>query len=84
MKIVFLVLLIFLTGCSNQEINEVRGGENKIEASSYQDNNQIKIGLYTSSLKHIYQTEYISSFPSLKYLGVFSIILSNEYEEWKW
>lgn len=81
MKIVFLVLLIFLTGCSNQEINEVRGGENKIEASSYQDNNQIKIGLYTSSGKHIYQTEYISSFLSFKDIGVFSIVLSNEYEE---
>lgn len=37
--------------------------------------------MYTPNGKHLYQTEYISSFLSLKDIGVFSIILSNELEE---
>lgn len=78
MKIFFLILFIFLTGCSKQEVIEIKGVENKIEASSYQDNNKIKISLYTTNTKHIKQTEVISNFLTLKDIGTFTSILSNE------
>lgn len=82
MKIFLIILFIFLTGCSKQEVvDEVKGVENKIEASSYQDNNKIKIGLYTTNTKHIKQTEITSKFLSLKDIGTFTSILSDENVE---
>lgn len=82
MKIFLLILFIFLTGCSKQEVvDEVKGVENKIEASSYQDNNKIKISLYTTNTKHMKQTEITSKFLSLKDIGTFTSILSNENVE---
>ena len=82
MKIIFLVLLILLTGCSKKEVAvEIKGVENKIEAISYQDDNEIKIGLYTTDTKHIKQTEVVSSFLPLKDIGTFTAILSDKDEE---
>lgn len=78
MKIFFLILFILLSGCSKQEVvNEAKGVENKIEASSYQDDNKIKISLYTTNNKHLKQTEVVSNFLSLKDIGTFTAILSD-------
>ena len=83
MKIITLVLLLFLTGCSKENIvNEVKGVENTLKAENYVDDNPIKIGLY-KNINGVYkiQKEFISSMKSLKDIGVFSIILSNQEEE---
>ena len=83
MKIITLVLLLFLTGCSKENIvNEVKGVENTLKAENYVDNNPIEIGLY-QNINGVYkiQKEFISSMKSLKDIGVFSIILSNQEEE---
>ena len=87
MKIFFLILFILLSGCSKQEVvNEAKGVENKIEASSYQDDNKIKISLYTTNNKHLKQTEVVSNFLSLKDIGYGEITGFkgiNCYHDWR-
>ena len=47
MKIIILVLLLLLTGCSKENVvNEVKGVENTLKAENYVDDNPIKISLY--------------------------------------
>src|SRR5574344_1143441 len=83
MKIIILVLLLFLTGCSKENVaNEVKGVENTLKAENYVDDNPMKIGLY-KNINGVYkiQKEFVSPMNSLKDIGVFSIILSNQEEE---
>ena len=85
-KLIFLILIILVVGCTKKN-NLVKnsqdfGCENVIKASNYVDNNPIKISLYQKENgKYQRKKEFISSFPSLKDIGIFSIILSSNEEE---
>lgn len=81
-KIILLLILVFITGCEKEpfkEIKEIKEPEPVIKEEVYEDNNSLKVGLYTrSSGKYTLWHEYNANITPNKDINTFQILPTNE------